>query len=104
MYKLPDDQWGRFFAMLSASEIEDLRETAACKQILAEGQAAMLTEWRERTAAIILRLLRHRFRILEASVELRIKALLLEDLETLGEDLLDFSSTADLTVWLQRRQ
>ena len=53
---------------------------------------------------MILRQLRRRLGIVEALVESQIKALPLGELETLGENLLDFGSAADLTAWLQIRQ
>ncbi|UKO96910.1 DUF4351 domain-containing protein [Nostoc sp. UHCC 0870] len=51
--------------------------------------------------AIVLRLLQKRVGDLPAEVREQIQSLSLEQLETLGEALLDFSAIADLLNWLQ---
>ena len=49
---------------------------------------------------LVLRLLRRRWRDLNPTVEARVRALPVEQLELLGEDLLDFIAPADLEDWL----
>lgn len=49
---------------------------------------------------LVLRMLRKRQGALEADIEARIAGLSVEQIEALGEALLDFTSTADLTSWL----
>jgi predicted transposase YdaD len=49
---------------------------------------------------LILRLLNRRFGEIDASLIERIRGLSIEQLENLGEALLDFSSVADLELWL----
>lgn len=50
---------------------------------------------------LILRLLVRRVGVLPAEVQSRVESLPLEQLEALGEALLDFTSIADLEAWLQ---
>jgi predicted transposase YdaD len=51
---------------------------------------------------LILRLINRRIGEIDASLIERIKGLSIEQLENLGEALLDFSNVADLEIWLQR--
>jgi hypothetical protein len=55
----------------------------------------------EEAVAFALRLLRKRFGEVSEETEAQIESLSLESLEKLGEDLLDFASLEDLTVWLR---
>jgi predicted transposase/invertase (TIGR01784 family) len=55
----------------------------------------------EGTAALTLRQLRRRVGTVDAETEARIRALSFEQLEQLGEALLDFSTPDDLAVWLR---
>jgi hypothetical protein len=52
--------------------------------------------------SLILRLLARRVGTLPVDVEAQVQALTLQQLEALGEALLDFASAQDLSVWLQR--
>lgn len=68
-----------------------------------EGLAEGRTLGRHQTAsAMALRLLRRRFGPLSEVQEARVGALTTEQLEDLGEALLDFGSPADLDAWLAR--
>jgi predicted transposase YdaD len=49
---------------------------------------------------LILRLINRRIGEIDASLIERIKGLSIEQLESLGEALLDFSNVADLETWL----
>ena len=51
---------------------------------------------------LVLRLLNRRVGTLEPFLEERIRELPLVRLETLGEDLLDFTEMSDLVNWLDR--
>ncbi|NEP04939.1 MAG: Rpn family recombination-promoting nuclease/putative transposase, partial [Okeania sp. SIO4D6] len=53
--------------------------------------------------AIVMRLLKKRFGEIPATINDRVKDLLLSDLESLTEDILDFNSLEDLESWLQER-
>ena len=52
---------------------------------------------------IILRLLKRRFGELELSVIEQIQGLSIDELESLGDVLLDFSKVGDLEVWLREK-
>ncbi|MHC5743304.1 MAG: DUF4351 domain-containing protein [Nostoc sp.] len=52
---------------------------------------------------LILRLLNRRIGEVDTSLIGRIKGLSIEQLENLGEALLDFSSVADLETWLNQQ-
>ena len=53
---------------------------------------------------LILRLLQRRVGELSSELQERIKSLSLNQLENLGEALLDFTATEDLLNWLQTNQ
>jgi Domain of unknown function (DUF4351) len=53
---------------------------------------------------LILRLLNRRLGEIELSLIEKIQGLSIEQLEALGEELLDFSEVADLEVWLSQQQ
>ena len=52
---------------------------------------------------LVLRLLNRRLGEIDASLIERVKGLSIEQLENLGEALLDFSSVADLETWLNQQ-
>ncbi len=53
---------------------------------------------------LVIRLLNRRIGNIDESLIERIKRLSIEQLENLGEALLDFSSVADLETWLNQQQ
>ncbi|NES70335.1 MAG: Rpn family recombination-promoting nuclease/putative transposase [Okeania sp. SIO2D1] len=53
--------------------------------------------------AFVMRLLKKRFKYIPTSINNQIEDLPVEDLESLGEDLLDFNSLEDLESWLNSR-
>ncbi|MBC1198372.1 DUF4351 domain-containing protein, partial [Microcystis aeruginosa BLCCF158] len=55
---------------------------------------------REEAVSLILRLLNRRLGEISSTLSQQIRELSLEQLETLGEALLDFTSLTDLTTWL----
>ena len=77
-----------------------LKETRVYREIKEEGREE--GELRERS--LILRLLQRRVGELPQQVRERVENLCLEQLENLGEALLDFTSVADLQAWLEARQ
>jgi predicted transposase YdaD len=87
----------------------DLEEPRAFREAreagFAKGQEEGHAEGREQEArSLIIRLLSHKFGELpEASLN-RIQALSLEQLESLGEALLDFANLTDLETWLVGHQ
>ncbi len=92
------------FENKSQREVEEmlgitLKETRVYREIKAEGREEGREEG-EKT--LILRLLTRRVGELSQGVLERIDALSLEQLEGLGEALLDFQGMADLEAWLQQ--
>jgi hypothetical protein len=70
-----------------------------------EGLAKGLRKGRQAGAAdLILRQLRRRLRALPKTTAMRIASLPLDQLEPLGEALLDFNGKADLHRWLSARR
>ncbi|WP_366558116.1 DUF4351 domain-containing protein [Okeania sp. SIO3B5] len=53
--------------------------------------------------ALIIRLLKKRFGEIPATIINQIEDLVLDDLESLREDILDFNSLEDLQIWLEKR-
>jgi predicted transposase YdaD len=53
---------------------------------------------------LILKLLIRKFGSISPEVRSRVNSLSIERLESLGEDLLDFSQISDLLVWLDANQ
>ncbi|MBR8833749.1 MAG: DUF4351 domain-containing protein [Stigonema ocellatum SAG 48.90 = DSM 106950] len=81
-----------------------MRESVIYQEILSRGEeigqklGEQIGEQRERS--LILRLLTRRVGELSQQTITRIDALSLEELENLGEALLDFEAMVDLEVWL----
>ncbi len=68
--------------------------------IYAEEQGEEKGRLRE-AIALVMRLLKKRFGEIPATITNQIENLVLEDLEILTEDILDFNSLEDLQIWLQ---
>lgn len=84
-------------------ELPPLEQTRAYREIVEKNRPIWRDEDRRSEAcALILRQLKRRFGPLTSEREARITALPLERLEDLGEALLDFTTSADLDVWLAR--
>ncbi len=69
------------------------------EQARQEGQVEGIKQGEER---LIIRQLNHRFGEIDSSVIERIRGLSTDQLETLGEAFLDFSSLTDLEIWLDQ--
>lgn len=95
------------FEQLSRSEVEQmlgitLKETRVYQEIKQEGREEGREEGRTVEAqSLIFRLLTRRVGELPQEIRQRIENLSLEQLENLGEALLDFNSMADLQAWLE---
>ena len=83
-------------------ELTPLEETRAYKELVAKGQMMGEVRGRQREAQLVLRQLQRRIGPVAKTHQARITALPIDDLETLGEALLDFTDAADLTAWLAR--
>ncbi|QLE59584.1 DUF4351 domain-containing protein [Nostoc sp. TCL26-01] len=77
-----------------------MRESVIYQEILAEGE--QIGQQRERS--LILRLITRRVGELPQEMSDRLNTLSLEQLENLGEALLDFTSLADLVLWLDTHE
>lgn len=76
---------------------EIMRESVIYQDIRESGKAQGR---REEAVSLILRLLNRRLGEISSTLGQQIQELSLEQLETLGEALLDFTSLTDLTAWL----
>jgi len=88
-------------------ELTPLEQTHAYREIVEKNRPIWRDEDRQEgrqteARTLILRLLKRRFGPLTSEREARITALPLERIEDLGEALLDFTTSADLDVWLAR--
>ena len=109
VYKLPALSREEIQQMMGLPDI-DLKQTRFYQEVFAEGEAEGRADGREEGreegrqeegAAIILRLLTRRFGSIGHTLEIRIRALSLTQIEALAEALLDFSELEELEAWLQ---
>ena len=78
-----------------------MRESVTYQEILAEGEVKGETQGRVKEArTLIIRLLTKKLGNVSPDLLAKIEALPLERVESLGEDLLDFTAIADLEQWL----
>jgi predicted transposase YdaD len=82
-----------------------MRESVIYQEILQEGREEGREEGKQEEAlSFVMRLLIRRLGTVEPELEAQIRKLATQELEELGEALLDFSEPADLALWLQARQ
>jgi predicted transposase/invertase (TIGR01784 family) len=99
VYKFPELSREAIESMFSVSE---LKQTRVYRDAMDEGRIEGRVEGRtEEAQALVLRLLARRFGMISPVMETQIRSLSLAQVEFLGEELLDFSSLADLDAWLQ---
>jgi len=89
-------------ANLSPEELEDLEK----REMFLEDQQGAIIKGRqegikEGKLELVVRLLERRVGEIAANIQSRIRRLSIEELENLGEAVLDFTSASDLTDWLQ---
>ena len=94
------------FDKLSQTEVEEmlgitLKETQVYREIKQEGREEGREEGKK---SLLLRLLTRKVGELSSEVRQNIDSLSIEQLENLGEALLDFSSMVDLENWLKTHQ
>jgi predicted transposase/invertase (TIGR01784 family) len=85
-------------ANLSTEELEDLEKR---EMFLEDQQGAIIKGRQEGKLELIVRLLGRRFGEIAPDVQSCIRRLSIEELENLGDAVLDFTSASDLTAWLQ---
>jgi predicted transposase YdaD len=100
------------FTNLSRQEVEamlgiQLTDTRVYREAKEEGRLKGQLEGRlegrlEGESALILRLLQRRFGAVDEVLAAQIQALEIEQLESLAEALLDFTTLNDLVLWLNR--
>jgi predicted transposase/invertase (TIGR01784 family) len=93
VYKFPRKSRQEIAAMLGLVELQETRVYQEGRQ---EGR-------QEGERSLILKLLTRKIGMIPPETQSQIEALSLEQLEALGEALLDFSQSADLETWLQQR-
>lgn len=99
------------FNSLSRDEVDvmlgiELQQTRVYQEAKAEGKVEGKDEEREiglqRERALILRLLNRKLGNLSPQLQAKVSTLSLENVESLGEALLDFNSIVDLEAWLSQ--
>ena len=85
---------------------DSLKQTQFYQEGIAEGREKGRVEGREKgrveeAARLVLRQLNYRVGDLSSALQAQVNLLSLEQLEELGEALLDFADMADLLSWLQ---
>ena len=84
---------------------EMMQESVTYQDILQKGaQQGRIEGRREEAISLVMRLLTRRFGEMNPQLQEQIRSLGLEQLEELGEALLDFETVTDLDIWLNRRQ
>lgn len=77
-----------------------MRESVVYQRILQEGIEQGIEQSREQEKRFILRLLQRRIGTVSEDLQARLVTLSLEQMEALGEALLEFESEADVVRWL----
>jgi predicted transposase YdaD len=96
VYKFPQKSREEIEAMF---ELSDLKQTRVYQEALAEGEAKGEVKGEIKLA---IRQLNRRFGEIPQNLTERIRELPLNEIESLGEALLDFQSLSDLVSWLER--
>jgi predicted transposase/invertase (TIGR01784 family) len=93
------------FSNLSRDEVDamlgiELEQTRVYREARLEGKAEGIELGLQQEKALVLKQLNRKLGNLSPQVQTRVLALEIAQIESLGEDLLDFASIADLEVWL----
>jgi predicted transposase/invertase (TIGR01784 family) len=93
------------FSNLSRDEVDamlgiELEQTRVYREARLEGKAEGIELGLQQEKALVLKQLNRKLGNLLPQVQTRVLALEIDQIESLGEDLLDFASIADLEVWL----
>jgi predicted transposase YdaD len=95
VYKFPQKSREEIEAMF---ELSDLKQTRVYQEALAEGEAKGEVQGEIKLA---IRLLNRRLGEIPQNLAEKIRELSVEEIESLGETLLDFQSLSDLVNWLE---
>ncbi|HEY9739852.1 MAG TPA: Rpn family recombination-promoting nuclease/putative transposase [Coleofasciculaceae cyanobacterium] len=109
MGEVPEIQKAFRIANVANLSIEELENLERQQMFLEDQQGAILKGIEQGVqqgiqqgqVELILRQLERRLRAISPDIQTRIRQLSFEQLENLGEAVLDFTSTVDLTAWLQ---
>jgi len=101
VYKLPRLTREEIRKMLNLTEVE-LKQTRFYQDVFEEGRQEGWQEGRQHQITMILRMLRRRLGSVGPAQEGRIQALPVAELDALGEALLDFQTSDDLSEWLRQ--
>ena len=102
VYKFPQLTREEIQAMFT---VNDLKQTKVYQEALDEGIEQGREQGRtEEAQSLVLRLLERRFGAIALETSARIRVLPLEQVEALGEALLDFSDRGDLDQWLEQAE
>ena len=99
VYKFPQLSREEIRAMLQLPET-NLKKTRFYQEVFGEGRQEGRQEGQEREVSLVLRQLQRRIGVVSKAQQARIAALPIEQVEALGETLLDFTDAADLAAWL----
>jgi predicted transposase YdaD len=98
------------FSNLSREEVDamlgiELQQTRVYQDARAEGEASGLERGRtEEGQALVLKLLTRKLGEIAPELRSRVSSLKIDRIESLGEDLLDFTQMSDLINWLERER
>jgi predicted transposase YdaD len=92
VYKFPQKSREEIEAMF---ELSDLKQTRVYQEALAEGET-------KEAEKLVLKQINRRIGEIPQNITERIQELPLNEIESLGEALLDFQSLSDLVSWLER--
>ena len=93
------------FNTLSRDEVDlmlgiELQQTRVYQEAKAEGEVIGENRGLERERALVLKLLTRKLVTIDPEIQTRVNSLTIEQIESLGEALLDFTQIGDLTNWL----
>ena len=93
------------FNTLSRDEVDlmlgiELQQTRVYQEAKAEGEVIGENRGLERERALVLKLLTRKLVTISPEIQTRVNSLTIEQIESLGEALLDFTQIGDLTNWL----
>jgi predicted transposase YdaD len=78
----------------------ELQQTRVYQEAKAEGEVIGENRGLERERALVLKLLTRKLVTISPEIKTRVNSLPIEQIESLGEALLDFTQIGDLTNWL----